>query len=377
MENKLGEWAAKLGVPVTELQAKVTAYENTFRTAMPGQTDQFYKETAIRRVFLDVKSELASPAKPFDMISLGASGIIPINRNEIAEKKALYADETKRAQAIAEGKVAGENKLDKKGEVIPLGTPLDTREYFVPPDPNKPGDKGSRNPNYGYELKPQYLRTTVGFGRPAKGGQAKIVVITSSNEQAMKPIPPAKQTVRARLNEKRDSDNLYFYYCNASRRTTYMPIKMPEYPNPDDKQICEILQQAPPAINPGLAGLMDWHEANAENKQRLVVFEGDVTFINPEVTEGGSRMVIIVDASNLDFEAEGTTLWVPEEIPIEFGNSSHVYGIARTNKTNAYDREARQQIPDKYVIQLAVVALFADPVLRTPPEETGLIGEEE
>ena len=380
MEQKttqyLTKWADGTGRPIKELERVITQYIKDFQASIPGKDVAYYEDLARRKLFLEIKGDMNSQAKPIDMIYLGSSGVIETTAAEKEEKLALWKNPETRSQAVFENKVS-QGLTDSKGNAIPDGTPLDTRQWFTAPNPEK-NIKGSKNPNFGKPLQDSFLRPIVGFGRPAKGGQFRLCAIAANNEQAKKEMPVIGSTVRTRLLLKNDKI-AWKYVFNTSRRTEYTPIQLPEYPNVTDEIITDILTSAPPEVNPGLANLMAWHEKNADDKGRLVIFEGDVVFIAPDPTANGSIRMIILDSSNLDLTAEGTTVWVPKELTkqINFGTGSRVVGIARTNLGDAWDRETRQPDPTRQVVQLAANAIFATPAFRIAPEEESVIEGEE
>ena len=380
MEQKttqyLTKWADGTGRPIKELERVITQYIKDFQASIPGKDVAYYEDLARRKLFLEIKGDMNSQAKPIDMIYLGSSGVIETTAAEKEEKLALWKNPETRAQAVFENKVS-QGLTDSKGNAIPDGTPLDTRQWFTAPNPEK-NIKGSKNPNFGKPLQDSFLRPIVGFGRPAKGGQFRLIAISANNEQAKKEMPTIGSAVRTRLLLKNDKI-AFKYVFNTSRRTAYTPIQLPEYPNVTDEVITDILTSAPTEVNPGLANLMTWHEKNADDKGRLVIFEGDVVFIAPEPTANGSIRMIILDSSNLDLNAEGTTVWVPKELApqVTFGTGSRVVGIARTNLGDAWDRETRQADPSRKVVQLAANAIFAIPAFRVAPEEESVIEGEE
>lgn len=390
MEEKttklLADLSAKTGRPLSDLQKMFTDESAKFKASVPGQTEAFYEDAGRRRVYILVKAELKSPAKPYDLLILGASSWIDTTVGEMEEKNALYANEATRAKAIAEKQVYSFNpalepkrmqiKVGDKVVDVPDGTPLDTRPYYVVPDAAN-NVKGIKNPNYLKPLQHSFLRTIVGFGRPSVGGALKLVSISASHDQALRDPPKVKQTVRVRLTLKDDRANMYV--CNSVRNSSYEPIEMPELKGYDDAKICALLDSAPSIIHPTLSDLMEWQKNNEKDGRRLAVFTGDVSRVMREPTSAGSYLVVIEDTSALDLEAEGTPIWVPKELAaqLDFGNGSKVVGIARTNIGPGYNQETRSLDNNIERVQLNAVALFADPVYRTSPEEENVLEGEE
>ena len=393
MEEKtkklLTEWSAQVGRPYEELERAFGEYLKSYKQQIPGKAESFYEDVARRKVFLDIKADMVSPAKPFDYIVLGCSTKVDGSANEREEKLALWNNPNTRAQAVAEGKVYQYDPakgprmqitVEGKKVDVPDGTPLDTRVWMIPPNENK-GIKGRKNPRFGKPLQESFFRNIVGFGRPAVGGKCKLIGLMSSRNIADLE-PPIGKVVRSRLNVRSETD--FMYVCNSSTKTKYEPSSLPEFEPVSDAKICEILETAPAydkdsapnGIHPPLSQLRDWHEAHKNDNRRLVVFSGDVTRINREPTAFGSFLVVIEDTSNLDLEAEGTPVWIPptlEDIISQFGVGSKVHGIARTTIGPGFNRETGQLDASIERVQLNAIAIFADPVFRVPPEEESVI----
>lgn len=379
MEEKtkkiLSELSAKSGLPLTDLEADFIEQVKAFTIQIPGKDAAYYEDLARRKVFLNAKADLVSPAKPYDFYVIDYGSKVDGNAGEMTEKADLWSNENTRAQAVAEGKVymaptglprmqmdVGGKKVD-----VPDGTPMDTDVWMVKPNAEK-GIKGRKNARFGKPLQPSFFRNIVGFGRPAKGGKLKLLSIMASNEQADN-LPPKRSIVRARLNLKEDRENIYM--CNTGRRTKYEPSSIAEIEPMTEAKLVQIFETAPEAIHPSLANLRAWHDLHDKDGRRLVIFSGDVTRVNREPTAYGSYLVVIEDTSALDLEAEGTPVWASEEP--NFGVGSKVYGIARTGIGPGFNRESGQLDATIERIQLNPVALVADPQFRVPPEEESVI----
>ena len=388
-KKMIGEWAARVGRPAEELVKAFDGYFTMYKQQIPGKDDAFYEDVARRKLYLDVKADLVSPAKPYDDIVFGYSTKVDGSAIERQEKQALWNNVQTRAQAVAEGKVyqwdpskGPRMQITVEGKKIDVsdGTPLDTRAWMIPPTPEK-GIRGRKNPRYGKPLAESFFRNVVGFGRPAVGGKLKLIGLMASRDIADL-TPPIGKVVRSKLNLRMDRECIYV--CNSSSRMKYDPSALPEFEPVSDAKICEILATAPAydkdtapnGIAPPLSQLRSWHDANAGDNRRLCVFTGDVTRINRDPTAFGSFLVVIEDTSNLDLEAEGTPVWVPSTLEDQisnFGVGSKVYGIARTTIGPGFNRETGQLDSSIERVQLNAIAIFADPQFRVPPEEESVI----
>jgi len=370
---KLTAWSQALGKPFAELTKMYEEQLAIFKQGVAGKTAEWYDSTARHRVYLKIKSSLRSPAKPYDYITLGLSGAIDVTRSEREEKADLYANEETRAQAVAEKKVLGED-TQFGDKVYPAGTPLDTRQWMVKPDPEK-NVKGRKSPSYGKPLLPRYIRTLLSFGRPAGGGNFKLLAtMCNAGDPNELPMPPLGKGFRTRLNLSSDTPNIY--HMNWSTQARFEPIVLPEYEPITTERIIKIFQTAPEALKSSLDELMAWHNANKNDKRRLVIVEADVTWINRTPTDYGSYMMVLEDVSKEDLGAEGTPCWVPTELKHvidTFGPDSRVYVVGRTNIGPGYDREKREVLPDVQRVNLNAVAIWAIPIFRTAPEEQTVV----
>lgn len=380
---KIKEWAAKLGKSTEEVTTEFKGLRTMFKTSVPGKTAEWYNQTARRRLYLTIKGELHSPAKPFDVIALGYSAAIDVTAKERGEKEELWEDPETREQAVIEKKVYRFNPAEETTRMVfagpekkpvPDGFVLDTRKWMTPPNEEK-GEKGRKNPGFGKPLLPRFIRTLVHFGRPIKGGDFKLVsVMCSQGHPSKLPTPPRGKAVRTRINLR--TDKPHQYECNQSTSMRFDPIVIPEFPEINDKVICGILGSAPAALRPTIAKLMDWHNDNEKNQRRLVIIEADATFISQNPTAYGSYMMVLEDESEENLEAEGLPCWVPGELkPIldTFGPYSRVFVIGRTNIGEGYDRETRQSLPDVKRVNLNANAIFVVPDRRVAPEEQAVV----
>jgi hypothetical protein len=377
-KTQLADWSNKAGIPFAELETRLNTYIAEYKAnpALAGKTDEYFEDCAIRKIYLEVKADMNSAAKPQDLIILSVSAKIDVTANDVAEKKALYANIETRGKAIAEKKVAGAGYIFEDNPV-PEGTPLDTNAYMIQPDPNAPDDrgkKGVKNPNFGGPVKPLPTRNIISFGRSAAGGPFKIGMITERN-QAAEVVPARFASVRSRLIVKEEGD--FVVRFNAGKNVRYDPITIAEFPTFDEGMAYNILTQAPLALAPPLSQLLPWYEQHSSQKGLFVIFQGDVTRIG-EPTANGSVMVVIEDSSGMDLEAEGTVAWVPKEcLPLSFGVGSKVAGIARPNKGAGWNKETRQMDPTIERIQLNAYCIFSDPIFRVSPDEASPVQPEE
>jgi len=168
------------------------------------------------------------------------------------------------------------------------------------------------------------------------------------------------------------------FVCNMSTTTRFEPTTMPEFPSM--KEVLAVLETAPPDLRVGIAELAEYHKAFEKDPRRTVIVEGDVSRINREPTQFGSLMLVVEDTSKEDLEAEGLTVWVPEELEeagqLDFGVGSRIFAIGRTTIGPGFNRDTGQLDASIERIMLNAVAIIALPEFRVPPEEESVIGAE-
>jgi len=96
------------------------------------------------------------------------------------------------------------------------------------------------------------------------------------------------------------------YVANASKFTSFA--------KGEDADVISLLQGAPAELRATVDTLVDWHEKNKDNRNRLVIIEGDVINVREEPTERGSRLLFLGDVLS-DIEMEAVPVFVPAHVP--------------------------------------------------------------
>tara|TARA_R100000329_G_scaffold148660_2_gene137812 strand:- start:1194 stop:2435 length:1242 start_codon:yes stop_codon:yes gene_type:complete len=100
---------------------------------------------------------------------------------------------------------------------------------------------------------------------------------------------------------------------------------------------------------------------------RFVFTDGTVNSINMTVTPNGNRVIVIDDlTAGFDYESEnfsGTTCWVPETIPINFGIGSNVVIVGRTSQGTDEEGNVRP-------VSINTVGLLVTSVRGSSPDDT-------
>jgi len=225
----------------------------------------------------------------------------------------------------------------------------------------------------GRVLTPTFLRQSVSLGRPAEGGDMKLVVITHIAEQADN-LPPLGKPVRTLLNMR--ADEAHRYVCNSSRLSKFEPVEMAEVPSPlTEEGVCDLLLQAPDEFKSTLADLTSWHIAHEGDNRRIVIVEANALFLRDTPLSSGNFLLVIEDESAEDIMSDGTTVFIPDvlEQQLNFAPGSRLIILGRTATGPAYDRETRSTIEGERRTMLNAVGVWSIPQFRIPREETNVL----
>ncbi len=343
--GKLTLWAEKSPMEVDDLKEMFEAKYNEIKVLKPDMAEDALIKRARFQTYRAVKSAGRSTAKPTIGLFVGYNQAYDITQSNRKYAQEIYARNP--SKAVEDGLTDAD------------GTVLDNRAKMP---------WGADNPDYGKELKPNFLRTSVAIGRPMDEGDMKLLVMTHNNDQAFT-LPPLGVPVKFAANIRSDEESRRLY--NSSVTTKFVETEIPEFGTVDASGVCAILADAPEEFKSGLAGLMDWHQAHAGDQRRIVIVEGDVMYVANQPNKVGSYMMVIEDESTMDIEGEGVTVFVHEEIAhqLNFGAGSRVFIPARTSIGAFYDRETRTSNPEIQVIILNALGVWAIPEFRIPRDE--------
>jgi len=250
-------------------------------------------------------------------------------------------------------------KAVREGYTDVNGTPLDIRETLP---------TGAKNPFYGKPLRPVFVRQSVGIGRPARGGDLKLMILTQMLDQAKNP-PPLGKSVRF-LGRMRLQDELH-YQINSVRATKFNPVTLKEFPEVAPQTVVKILQDAPDVYKVTCADLEAWHREHASDIRRVCILEGDVMLIRREPTAFGSYMMVIEDETIMDLAGVGITVWVHEDIKhmLDFAVGSRVIIVGRTVIGPGWNPETRQLDREIERVMVNAFGVWAIPEYKIPLEE--------
>ena len=344
------KWSQKAGVTVDELIEQYSAQYAEAQKRTPGKTPAWYDRVARTRVYVHLKGRRYVRAKPYDGIFLGIGAAFDLTVRQRA--------------AALEILRTNPEKAHNEGWVNDMGEPIDMRKTLA---------SGATNPFHGRVLQETFVRQSVALGRPATGGELKIIILQHFREQAQK-IPPLGTPVRFLANLRFDEPKRYV--LNTSIGTQYDPIKMSEFAEEMTMQAtCDLLMGAPDEFKSNLAELEEWHKEHEADIRRIVIVEGSVVFVRRQSLTTGNYFMVLEDESIMDVEGEGVMVWVHSELAdrLDFGAGSRVIVIGRSVMGFGFDRETRQIDRSVQRGMINALGIWAEPEFLIPREEERVI----
>lgn len=343
---KLTLWAEKSPKSLDDLKEIFEDKYNELKELKPDLKEDDLVRRARFQTYREVKSQRYVRAKPTVGVFIGFN-----QEYDITLSDRRYAEEIFKRNP---------SKAIEDGLCTPDGTVLDARAKMP---------WGANNPDYGKPLQPNYLRMSVGIGRPKDDGEMKLMILTHNREQAFN-VPPLGEAVEflANLSSEDELRRLF----NSSVHTQFVPSEISEFGEVTEESICEILADAPDELKSDLANLADWHEEHAADNRRVVIVEADVIFVSRIPMSTGNYLMIIEDESTMDIEGEGTTVFVHSQIAhqLNFGAGSRVFVVGRSGMGPFFDRETRTPNPEIQVPLINATGVWPIPAFKIPPEET-------
>lgn len=312
----LDEWAGALEIDSKELYASFEALLADEKSVRPQLSLAEQQERALRRVRIKAKREhgpQAFASGTADAIVFGVSGLIDSTAKYRDAAIQLFREDPKRAI--------------KDGYTTEKGVPIDTRKTF---------DSGASNPFFGKPFREHnYIQLIAGIAQlqqdDAKLGPLPFVATMDRNSPDAK-APPLFHRVKFSFTSYQD-DPAIFEAERGAEKAVGLRIRIPrggtfEVVGPVDPMV-SVSKYAPEMVV-SLEGLDDWaNKAGPARDRRLVAVEGDVVRMDLMPAAGNNRRISIDNGH--DIKGYGTTVWVPDTVPIDFAEDSKVvaFGNAR------------------------------------------------
>jgi len=386
--NELAQWADKAGTPLAELQKEFDAEVEKLQANHPDWSETMLSTRATKIIYSTVKAMSRSKAKPYDLIVIGVSGTRDMNANKRKSLLQMYTNVDERETALIGVKGArvhveiddttGEEKL----------TVVDDRQMI---EFERNGQKQSfKNKNYGKSLEELHIRDIVAIGMQSFEDEELSVLRISAQRGSATVAPPIGVPIRVRLN-KRDDGPGYMDMRTAAvtKWTAEIDVDWEFIDGLDlttSEGLYELLGKLPSwmQVEDLGDGLDDWHEANADDWNRVCVIEGAATFVGAEPNSTGSYSLGIEEIGSFDMDADALQGFAPEELKdfIAFGPGTEYRALVRTNKSPAWDSETNRPVeadPDtgeqEMRVQFNYMMVAADPDATVVLDEIDEIDE--
>lgn len=333
-QEYIKRWAEKLQISVEDINKEFDIMLEKEKITNPQMAPEELDNAALKQLVLQYKRQLRSPAIQFEGILIGASDCVDIIQRQRKEAEELYRTDPQ--TAISEGITNDE------------GIPLDTRKEFA---------SGQQNRQYGKPLPDHnYLRNIWGIAKPSKSEDTpQLFNMVLSGHLAENEDIPLFKPVRFMAIKKETK-------LNSSTFTKFVvdeTLELPEFKQLVDTYI-KILK---------IGELESYHTANKDDFNRLCIVEGDVSMVNQEPTQFGSRVMVLedIDASLEDLDSKSLTCWVPERIELDFMEGSKVLCVGRTGQAKVKDEQgnATEELQD---VSMNVFGVYAIPEFKVPIE---------
>jgi len=300
---------------------------------LPDLSEEERIERAITKVRGEYKQQLRSPAQFYEGVVLAVAE--PFDMVGYQRRQAMAAWKEDKEKAIADGICDAE------------GRPLDTKEMF-----------GSRpNRNFGQPL-PEHRYLTNLFGVCRKQGKEdwKRFSMTLGENLALMEVPQnVPVTFRANEPDSQPDDGSLKLNPYAG-----LEFKKLDAEGMDLKGLFagDLLKSYRVDLN----DLQSAHarlQGDPNNRNRMVLVEGDVQYINI----GGERNgMLVLEDSSLSLDDDGITVWVPNHLEkmMNFGAGSRVFLLGST---------LEMQRDDGVRYALNGMGVYADPKYRMPADE--------
>jgi len=304
LEEMKKKFEEKLGMPPDVFDAKVKAWTEIYKKAVPPKTTPAQIEKmVIGGLNSEFRAEMKSPAKHMTGMVLGSSEPWDTIANFKADAIKLF--QADKAKAISEGFTDAD------------GVPMDNRPMM--------GNTTIPNPEFGKPLPDHsWIKNVFGVAYP-KEGDVKAFRMVLRGELALKEIPIfTPLDFRANISDTKSTPDTYA--LNQSTTTVFSKSKE-EMPNAVD-----VLSSKWVAKHKIEIGNIDaFIEAHGRND--VMITEGEVATIPPEPASTGNRMVILDDMSLVD--KEQITVWIaPKHFDLlNFGKGSRIAVIGTANKS--------------------------------------------
>jgi hypothetical protein len=291
MEDRLIKYAERLGKTKEQLKEELHQLYEQEKKLHPTMADDMIKVRCLKLLFIRYRKELSSPAKWYEGVIIGDTGITNVVEGIRAKALEMFRREPDKAIQL--------NIVNAQGQV------LDTREFIG----------GAKNPNY---LKPLpehlYIRNIFGIARDvsAKGDWFAFRMLLGERNNNYKKEVPLYTPIKFRANEgKKFVEGINGLNCSTA--TNFEKIQL-------DINLPELIKKVYNPFYIDLTKLEQWHisKLDISRVKRIILTEGivvDIREINPErslvlLNDGTMEndIPVFVKSSDVTFDAESEVI---------------------------------------------------------------------
>jgi hypothetical protein len=287
MEERLIKYAERLGKTKEQLKEELHQLYEQEKKLHPTMSDDLIKVRCLKLLFIRYRKELSSPAKWYEGIIIGDTGVTNIVEGIRAKALELFRREPDKAIQLG--------VVNAKGEV------LDTREFIGK----------VKNPNFGKPLPEHlYIRNIFGIARDltTKSDYFAFRMLLGERNNNYKKEVPLYVPLKFRANEgKKFVEGINGLNCSVA--TNFEKINM-------DINLPELVKKVYAPFYVDLSKLEQWHISKLDiaRVKRIILTEGivvDIREINPErslilLNDGTMEndIPVFTSSSNVTFDAE-------------------------------------------------------------------------
>jgi len=272
--------------------------------------------------------------------------------------KAVNADNGYQLSAC----IDGDEKIKNISKLPPTAQEVEDGVWIIPLITQKTLWDGKPNGNYGRPIPADNWSMNGNFIGSVNGGEVRHYSFRARGQTAQTFKPEMFRFMH--MVAMNDDEKGMLYAVDRDFQTVLsleynddLNENDEKYVNTSSFEIQELVTEHMGKYLCPLIGLDRYH-AEVQSKQyadRLVLTDGNVMNINPNLTKAGSRTIFISDI-NADFDYSGelyssTACWIPQSIEIDFGVGSHVMLLGRTSQRTMDDGSLSQ-------VSINVVGLY-------------------
>lgn len=313
-------WAGKLELDESEIMGDFKKLYDEEKVKSPSMSEDDLQLTTLKKLHLTYKKQLRSPAVNFEGIIIAVGDVVDIVKKQRDEALKQFKENPQ--QAVTDGVV------DESGN------PIDTRATWK---------NGNANPRFNKPLpEHNFIRNIWGIAMKTKSKESvpRFFAMTINGSMAEKDDIPMFVPITFKAIDKSEKGELAIYNLNASQFTR---IELSKTILPD---VEEMINKYCGFMKVPINELVNYHEANKDNFNRLAIVTGDVSSLNLEISPTRANRIMVIEDLTLanleDIESKGLTCWTPLRCNIDFQEESKVMVIGRTGRGKKRDEEGNQ-----------------------------------